>query len=108
MRACAWVAYCCPSRCQQPQSAAASRPAALSARATRREGDQVCIEVRDNGPGIKQDVMARIREPLFTTKSFGTGLGLPAVEQILAQHHGSLTVDSEPGKFASFSMWRCN
>ncbi|MBG1231194.1 sensor histidine kinase [Aestuariivirga litoralis] len=71
---------------------------------TRREGDQICIEVRDNGPGIKGDVMARIREPLFTTKSFGTGLGLPAVEQILAQHHGSLQVDSELGKFASFCM----
>lgn len=72
---------------------------------TRQENDQVCIEVRDNGPGIKPEVLARIREPLFTTKSFGTGLGLPAVEQILSQHHGSLTVDSEPGKFASFSMW---
>lgn len=72
---------------------------------TRREGEQVCIEVRDNGPGIKPEVLARIREPLFTTKSFGTGLGLPAVEQILAQHHGSLAVDSEAGKYASFTMW---
>jgi signal transduction histidine kinase len=49
--------------------------------------------------------MRKILEPLFTTKSFGTGLGLPAVEKILEQHGGGLDVRSEPGKGATFTAW---
>ncbi|MBK8772064.1 MAG: hypothetical protein IPM06_16765, partial [Rhizobiales bacterium] len=41
----------------------------------------IVIRVADNGPGISADNLAKIREPLYTTKSFGTGLGLPAVEK---------------------------
>jgi signal transduction histidine kinase len=41
------------------------------------------IDIRDTGPGIAEDHIAKIMEPLFTTKSFGTGLGLPAVVQVL-------------------------
>lgn len=63
------------------------------------------IEVTDNGPGIPPDVMARIREPLFTTKSFGTGLGVPAVEQIALQHKGKLEIASVAGHGATFSIW---
>lgn len=72
---------------------------------TRLEGGMICVEVKDNGPGMTPDVIARIREPLFTTKSFGTGLGVPAVEQIINQHGGRLDIASEPGKGALFSMW---
>lgn len=72
---------------------------------TRRVGEEVCIEVKDNGPGMSADVIARIREPLFTTKSFGTGLGVPAVEQIVTQHGGRLQIDSEPGNGAAFALW---
>jgi len=39
-----------------------------------------------------------VREPLFTTKSFGTGLGLPAVEQIAAQHGGTMQITSKLGR----------
>jgi signal transduction histidine kinase len=63
------------------------------------------IEVKDNGPGIPAEVMARIREPLFTTKSFGTGLGVPAVEQIALQHKGKLEIASVAGHGATFSIW---
>lgn len=62
----------------------------------------VRIKVRDNGPGISQENIKRIMEPLFTTKSFGVGLGLPAVEQILVQHGGGLVIESEPGEGATF------
>lgn len=62
------------------------------------------LRVKDNGPGIPRDNLKRITEPLFTTKSFGTGLGLPAVEQIIKQHGGSLDVVSEPGNGASFTL----
>jgi signal transduction histidine kinase len=71
---------------------------------TRREGDDVLLIVSDNGPGISPENLSRIREPLFTTKSFGTGLGLPAVEQIVVQHGGLLKVESEVGKGASFTI----
>ena len=69
---------------------------------TQRDGEFVRLDVIDNGPGIKPDDMRRIREPLFTTKNFGTGLGLPAVEQILVQHGGSLQIESEVGHGAKF------
>jgi PAS domain S-box-containing protein len=63
------------------------------------------ISVQDNGPGISPENIAKILEPLFTTKNFGTGLGLPAVEKILEQHGGGLQVRSEPGQGACFTAW---
>lgn len=63
------------------------------------------LRIRDNGPGISAENLAKIREPLFTTKSFGTGLGLPAVEQIASQHHGRLEVSSTLGDGAEFSIF---
>ncbi len=59
------------------------------------------ISVEDNGPGISSENMERILEPLFTTKSFGVGLGLPAVQKILEQHGGSLEISSTLGNGAS-------
>ena len=57
-------------------------------------GDRVAIEleVRDDGPGIPDDRRERIFEPLFTTKSFGTGLGLTLARSIVDAHGGSLTL----------------
>ena len=63
------------------------------------------IRVTDNGPGISADNLPKIREPLFTTKNFGTGLGISAVEQILEQHGGGLDIDSVEGKGATFTLW---
>ncbi len=68
-------------------------------------GGRIEIEVRDNGPGITEDNMKRILEPLFTTKSFGVGLGLPAVHKILEQHGGDLRIESVPGEGAVFTAW---
>ena len=62
------------------------------------------VSVSDNGPGIRPEHLEKIREPLFTTKSFGTGLGIPAVEQILGQHGGRLEILSEPGQGAVFTI----
>ena len=55
------------------------------------------IACADNGPGIPEDVLNKIREPLFTTKTFGVGLGLPAVEKILDEHGGSLRIETRIG-----------
>lgn len=65
---------------------------------TRADGAYARIIVEDNGPGIDPSNLPRIREPLFTTKSFGVGLGIPAVEKILETHGGGLEIE---GRFGS-------
>jgi len=66
--------------------------------------DMAAIIISDNGPGMTPEVVAKVREPMFTTKNFGTGLGIPAVEQIMAQHGGHLDIASTPGEGSRFSM----
>ena len=51
------------------------------------------------------DILAEAKEPLFTTKNFGTGLGLSVVERILELHGGGLDITSEPGAGATFTVW---
>ena len=69
------------------------------------EEGRIALRVSDNGPGIPAENLEKIREPLFTTKNFGTGLGIPAVEQIAVQHDGRLDIESEPGRGATFTIW---
>lgn len=63
------------------------------------------ISVSDNGPGITPQNMEKIRDPLFTTKSFGVGLGLPSVEKIFEKHHGGMEIISTEGQGATFTGW---
>ena len=67
---------------------------------TRREGDDVLVEIGDDGPGIPEDIQRRIFEPFFTTKGIGqgTGLGLDTAYRIVVRRHGGdLRVVSRPG-----------
>jgi NO-binding membrane sensor protein with MHYT domain len=73
--------------------------------ATRRAIDTVEITVTDNGPGISEETLPKILEPLFSTKPFGTGLGLPAVEKILEHHGGGLRVASKLGEGTAMTAW---
>ena len=60
----------------------------------------VRVEVEDSGPGIPPGVASRVFEPLFTTKAQGegSGLGLSICKQIVDEHMGTLSVESEPGR----------
>jgi len=69
------------------------------------EKAMVRIEIKDNGPGMESNVRKRVFEPFYTAKSGegGTGLGLSVSYFIITEnHHGSMTVESEPGKGARF------
>lgn len=62
-------------------------------------GDWIHLSVADSGTGIPPDVLPHIFEPFFTTKgSGGSGLGLPQVHGIVAQHDGLIDVDTAPGE----------
>jgi signal transduction histidine kinase len=69
-------------------------------------GRLVEIAVSDTGPGIPDDVLPRIFDPLFTTRNFGVGLGLPLVRQIAQQHRGSVAVGAI-GQAAPHSSFAC-
>ena len=62
------------------------------------------LTVADTGPGISQENLGRIFEPLFSTKSFGAGLGLATVKRIVVQHGGRISVDSELGRGTRVSI----
>ena len=66
---------------------------------TRGMENEVEIRIRDNGPGIPDDIVEKIFNPFFTTKptNQGTGLGLAITSDIIRQHGGSIQVESEPG-----------
>jgi signal transduction histidine kinase len=68
------------------------------------ERRRVRLEIADTGPGIPADVLAKIFEPFFTTKPVGegTGLGLSLCRDIVAEHHGTIEAQSEPGRGTTF------
>ena len=72
---------------------------------SRLNGADIEISVEDNGPGIASDDLKRIRDPLFSTKSFGVGLGIPAVEKILENHGGGLRIETEVGRGTKMISW---
>jgi signal transduction histidine kinase len=68
---------------------------------TRADGDCAEVDIADDGPGIPAEIRDRVFDPFFTTKEVGsgTGLGLDAARRILVdRHHGSLTLESLPGR----------
>jgi signal transduction histidine kinase len=56
------------------------------------------LTIQDTGTGIPAETLTKVFEPLFSTKAFGTGLGLPTVKQIVEQHGGEVELRSEVGK----------
>ena len=70
------------------------------------ENGKVCVEVKDNGSGIPEEIREKIFDPFFTTKGpeKGTGLGLAIIASILHQHHAGISVESEVGKGTEFKI----
>jgi len=69
-------------------------------------GPYVRLSVRDNGDGMKPEVVERVFEPFFTTKEAGqgTGMGLAVVHGIIANHGGTVTVESAPEEGTTFTI----
>jgi nitrogen fixation/metabolism regulation signal transduction histidine kinase len=66
----------------------------------------ICLSVADSGCGIKPEHLDKLFEPFFTTKRAGKGIGigLSTCMSIVAKHHGEITVKSEPGQGATFTV----
>ncbi len=69
-----------------------------------RRGDLLAITVRDDGLGMAADVVRRLFEPFFTTRSDGTGLGLAIARGVARAHGGGIEVHSEPGAGTEFTI----
>ncbi|MFH1194849.1 MAG: PAS domain S-box protein [bacterium] len=65
---------------------------------TATEDGNLIIKIKDNGPGIASEELKKIFEPLYSTKGFGVGLGLPIVKKIVEQHNGNIEITSKIGK----------
>jgi two-component system, NtrC family, sensor histidine kinase HydH len=65
----------------------------------------VRVAIHDDGEGIPPEHLARLFEPFFTTKADGTGLGLAITRRIIREHHGAITVQSEPHKGTTFNLF---
>jgi signal transduction histidine kinase len=65
---------------------------------------EVRLSFEDNGPGIREEVRKKLFEPFFTTKkgTEGTGLGLSITHDIIKNHKGEITIESEPDEFTRF------
>jgi two-component system nitrogen regulation sensor histidine kinase NtrY len=66
---------------------------------------QPVIEISDNGTGIEQQAIDKIFTPFFTTKREGSGIGLAISRQIMQLHNGSITVQSQPYRKTTFTLF---
>jgi signal transduction histidine kinase len=67
-------------------------------------GSEVWVQVKDNGPGIDRELLAKMWSPFHTSKANGTGLGLPICKKLVDAHGGTIEVSSDPGAGAEFLL----
>ena len=86
------------------QQAMEGKPGMITLETTLHGQEHIEIRISDNGPGIPKEIQAKIFEPFFTTKvaGKGTGLGLSVSYGIIKDHHGDITIESEPGQGTTF------
>ncbi len=75
----------------------------IEVRVTKVENN-VCISLKDNGPGISEEVQKQIFDPFYTTRTQGTGLGLAVVKAIAKSHGGDVTLESKENKGCTFNV----
>jgi signal transduction histidine kinase len=68
-------------------------------------GDEIGIKIVDSGPGISAENLEKIFEPMFSTRAFGVGLGLPIVEKVIEQHNGRIEILSQIGEGTTVTLW---
>ncbi len=64
----------------------------------KQEDGSTRVSIHDTGPGIPSDKLRQVREPFYSTKPGGTGLGLPIAQRIVSEHGGKLLLENGPGK----------
>ena len=71
---------------------------------TRTRGDDVVLEIIDTGKGMDEKTRGQMFQAFFSTRSGGSGLGLPTVRRIVEAHHGRISCESEVGKGTRFTI----
>ncbi len=72
---------------------------------TKSQENKFYLEIKDNGNGITKEVMQKIQEPFFTTKTNGTGLGVSLSREIIKAHDGQIVYESEPYQGTTVKIW---
>lgn len=85
-------------------SIAACSPGGRIALSCRQLGEEIAVEVQDNGAGIAPEELDKIFNLYYTTREEGSGLGLSIVQQIVTQHGGKIQVASQPGQGTRFTI----
>jgi len=80
------------------------RPRRLLIRSQTQDADRVLVAVQDSGTGMSPDVMTRLFEPFFTTRSQGIGMGLPISRSIIEGHGGRLWAESTVSRGSTFQF----
>jgi signal transduction histidine kinase len=81
-------------------------PIVVSCSRKQRDGKWGCnLTVSDRGPGIPPEVADKVFTPFFTTRSDGTGLGLPIAQHIAILHGGIITAENRPDGGSRFTIW---
>ena len=88
-------------RARMPEAAADPLTLTVS---TEEEDGRVIIRIRDEGIGMTEEEMAQCRDPFFSTKDAGTGLGLALCEQYIKENSGVMEIDSVKGSYTSISL----
>jgi signal transduction histidine kinase len=70
----------------------------------RREGDECCVNISDEGPGITPEIRDKIFHLYFSTKGKGSGIGLAMAYRVVQLHNGTIDFASEPGKGTTFRL----
>ena len=71
---------------------------------TRTRGDDVVLEIIDTGKGMDEKTRSQMFQAFFSTRSGGSGLGLPTVRRVVEAHHGRISCESEVGKGTRFTI----